>query len=430
MKKQTKFNTEEYLLLSGGTILDVISGKSNSQDILINNGEIIQLGKIDKKDNYHVIDCKNYIITQAFIDIHCHMRVPGTGDQETFISGSNAALAGGYSKICIMPDTNPILDTPELIDFIFDQSTSLPIDIYPIAAITKGLEGSEISEFGSMVNSGAIAVSNAKSPIMNAQVMRYALEYAKMFNIPVINYSEDKNLMNNGVMNESTISNSLGMIGNPTIAESTMIFRDLKIAEYVNGKIHIPNISCSDSIELIDMYRNKDFLLSSSVSPQNIFFTDEQLIDYDTNFKVSPPLRGIEDNNSLIKGIKNGTIDCISSNHTPHRNDDKDKDFYHSESGVIGLETAFSSVHTILKKEKHSIKSIINLFSLNPSKIMNIPLSNIKIGSKAELVIIDENKEWTFKENDIFSQSTNTPFINEKFKGKIKFTINKNILFG
>ena len=430
MKKITKFKSSEYLLLKGGNIFDVINGKTHSADILIQFGKIVQIGKIEEKENYHILDCKDNIITQAFIDIHSHFRTPGVGDQETFISGSNAALSGGYSRVCVMPDTTPIIDNSELVKFIFDSTSSLPIKIYPIGSITKGLKGTEISELGSMINAGAIAISDATHPVMNGQVMRYALEYAKMFDVPIINHSQDPSLVNSGVMNESITSNSLGLAGNPSIAESTMVYRDLEITNYVNGKMHFPNITCSESIELIDKYKNKNLSITAEASPIHLFFSDKDLNDYNTNLKVSPPIRSLNDQNSIIKGLKDGTIDCIASNHYPQRKDDKEKDFYHSKFGAIGLETAFSSVNTVLSKEKFSLKSILNLFSLKPSKIMGIELSEIKSGVKAELAIVNPNEKWIFKDTDIHSRSKNTPFLNQEFKGKINFTIHKNILFG
>ena len=430
MKNKIDITEDKSLLLKNGKILDIIDGKTVSKDILIHKGKIVKLGKINDIDNYHVIDCKNYIITQSFIDIHAHFQTPGVGDQETLVSGSNAALSGGYSKVCIMPNTNPVIDNLELIDFILDEASSIPIDIYPIGAITKKLEGIELAEIGSMVNAGAVAISDGYSPIMNPQVMRYALEYAKMFDVPVINHPQDMNLVNNGVMNESAISNSLGLVGNPRISESIMINRDLEIANYIKGKLHIPNITCSDSISLIDRYKNNNFSLTCEISPQNLFFSDKNLIDYDTNFKLSPPLRSLEDKKKLIKGLKDGVIDCVASCHYPQRNDDKEKDFNHSEFGVISLETAFAATNTILSEENFSFKSIIELFSLNPSKIFNIPLSKIKISSNAALVVIDPNEKWIFSKDDIYSKSNNTPFINQSLKGKVKYTINKNILFG
>ena len=418
------------ILLKNGKILDILNGKTTIKDVLISDGKIIEIGKIQDHENYVKIDCSKKIITQAFTDIHSHLRSPGTGDQETFNSGAEAALAGGYSKICIMPDTNPIIDSSELVDFIKGQTSSLPVNIYPIGAITKGLKGVDLAEIGSMINSGAIAISDSKNPLMNAQVARFAMEYAKMFNVPFINHPEDINLVNNGSMNESVTSNSLGLSGNPNIAESTMIFRDLEIANYIKGKIHIPSVTTSESIDLINQYKDKKTDVSCEVSPQHLFFKDSDLKFYDSNLKISPPLRGEKDIKKLIKGLKDGTIDCIASNHFPHRFDDKDKDFYNAEFGASSLEAAFASAHTILSQKNFSIRSILNLFSLNPSKIMGLKLSDIKTGSPAELVVIDPNKKWKFKKEHIFSKSKNSPFLEQTFKGKIEFTINKNIYFG
>jgi len=430
MNKNIKNISNSKILLKNGQIVNVLNDKDAVKDILIEDGKIVQIGKIENNDSYFTIDCNKKIITQAFIDIHTHFKSPGVGDQETFVSGSNAALSGGYSKVCIMPDTNPIIDNPELIKFIINQSSTLPINIHPIGAITKRLNGIDIAELGSMINSGAVAISDANNALMNSQVTRYAIEYAKMFDVPFINHPENIDLVNKGSMNESITSNALGLSGNPSIAESIMIYRDLEIANYVKGKIHIPSVTCSESISLINTYKNKGTNVTCETSPQHLFFKDSDLETYDSNLKISPPLRSKKDINSLIKGLKNGTIDCIASNHSPSRFDDKDKDFYHAESGVISLETAFSSTHTVLSQNNFSIKSILNLFSLNPSKIMNLELCDMKVGSIAELVVIDPNKKWIFSDKDIYSKSQNTPFLNKELKGKVECTISKNFLFG
>ena len=430
MNKKIKNISGSKVLLKNGQILNVLNGKETVKDILIEDGKIVKIGKIENNDSYFIIDCNNKIITQAFVDIHTHFKSPGVGDQETFISGSNAALSGGYSKVCIMPDTNPIIDNPELIEFIFNQSSALPINIYPIGAITKKLNGIDIAELGSMINSGAVAMSDGNNTLMNSQVARYAIEYGKMFDVPFINHPENIDLVNKGSMNESLTSNALGLSGNPSISESIMIYRDLEIANYAEGKIHIPSVTCSESIDLINRYKDKGTDVTCEVSPQHLFFKDSNLETYDSNLKISPPLRSEKDINKLIKGLKNGIIDCVASNHSPSRFDDKDKDFYNAESGVISLETAFSATHTVLSQHNFSIKSILNLFSLNPSKIMHLELCDIKVGSIPELVIIDPNKKWIFTNEDIYSKSENTPFVNKELKGKIEFTINKNFLFG
>ena len=331
MKVNIQNISNSKVLLINGELIDVLSAKKSKVDILIENGKIIEIGKIGKFENAEIIDCKDKIITQSFIDINSSFKTPGINDDEDLSSGSNAAMAGGYSKVCLMPDTNPIIDDPELVKFINNESKGLPITIYPIGAITKELKGQDLAELGLMHNAGAVALSNGKKTIMNGQVARYAMEYTKMFNIPFINHPECLNLVNNGYMNES--------------------------------------------------------------------------------------------------GLRKGGKDCIASNHNPIKIDDKDNDFYHSKSGIIGLETAFSSSHTKLIKNGFKIETILNFFSLNPSKIMNLDLCDFKLGSNAELVIIDPNKKWIFSEDDIYSKSSNTPFIGQEFIGKICGTISKSNLF-
>jgi dihydroorotase len=428
MKTKIIIDSNKKILLEGGKVLDVVNNKFSNNDILIQNGKIIEFGNISKENSFHIINCKNKIITQSFIDIHTHLKVTGVGDQEDLASITNAALSGGYSKLCVVPEKKT--DNPELIELTKRLNSVNFVELYPMGCITKKSEGLEIAEFGLMVEKGAIAFSDSNQPIMNAQVMRYALEYAKMFNVPVINHPQDINLVNNGVMNESSVSNILGMNGNPSLAESIMIFRDLKIAEYINGKIHIPNITSSCSVDLVKEFKTKKVDVTTEVSPINLFFTDKNLSEYDTNLKISPPIRSKHDQESLIEALRDGTIDCIASIHNPHREDDKDKDFYNASYGAIGLETAFAATNTVLSKNNFSFESIIKLFSIKPAKIMNIEILEIRVNKKADLVIIDPDKEWVFKEEDVYSKSNNTPFINKTFKGKVDYTISKNILFG
>lgn len=428
MKTKIILNPNKKTLLKGGKIFDVTNDNFSDYDILIQNGLIIDKGKINESNDFHIIDCKNKIITQAFIDTHSHLKITDTGDQESLLTLTDAALSGGYSKLCIVPESNS--DNPESINHIQNLNSKNSIELYPIGCITKKSNGLEIAEFGSMIEQGAIAFSDFNKPIMNAQVMRYALEYAKMFKVPIINHPQDMNLVNDGVMNESFVSNSLGMNGNPSIAESIMVFRDLKISEYINGKIHIPSITSSCSVDVIKEFKKKKLNVTSETCPINLFFTDKNLSEYNTNFKVTPPIRSKKDQKFLIEGLRAGIIDCIGSAHNPHRVDDKDKDFYNASFGAIGLETAFAATNTVLSANKFSFEAIIKLFSIKPAKIMNIEISEINIDKKAELVIIDPNKEWVFTEQDIYSKSSNTPFINQTFKGKVDYTISKNILFG
>ena len=418
-----------YILLKGGEIYDPFSNLNKISDILIVNGTIIKIRKnISIKSDYHVIDCKKNIITNGFIDLHVHFREPGFEFKETIKSGANSAFYGGYTRVCTMPNTDPVIDNPELIQYVIDKSTKLPIYIHPIGAITKGQNGHELAEIGGMVSKGAIAISDDGLPVSNAQVLRLALEYSKMYNIPLINHAEDLSLVNKGLVNEGFSSLRLGLPGNPSISESTMIYRDISIAEYVHGKLHIPHVSSRKSLEMIKYFKSKGVNVTAEVTPHHLCLTDDILSNYNTNAKVSPPIRSKEDQKALVNAIKDGTIDCIATDHAPHAIEDKEKDFENASCGMIGLESAFGLVNKTLSKAKVSLNSIINLFTINPSKIFNISPNIIKEGNLAELNVIDPHIEWKFQITNIQSKSKNTPILGKNLKGKVLITINKGFI--
>jgi len=418
-----------YILLKNGTIYDSFTSVKKKNDLLIKDDRIIDINKnIQIKDNYYVIDCRNKIVTNGFIDLHAHFREPGHEFKETIETGSYSAFCGGFTRVCTMPNTNPVIDTPELVEYIINKSKSLPIYIYPIGAITKGQKGEELAEIGSMVSSGAVAVSDDGIPVKNSQVLRYAIEYAKKYDIPVINHAEDSCLVNNGLINEGDMSLKLGLIGNPDISESTMIFRDLSITEYVDGKLHIPHVSSLKSINIIKEFKAKGLNVTAEVTPHHLCLTEDILREYDTNAKVAPPIRTEKDRKMLIEAIREGTIDCVATDHAPHSIEDKERDFQNSSCGMIGLESAFGLLSTFLGKEKFTIESIIDLLTANPSKVINIKPNIIKKDQLAELNIIDPNRNWVFKKDMIKSKSKNSPFIGYKMRGKVDLTINKGFI--
>ena len=417
------------ILLKGGRIYDPFLSINKTSDILIENGFIKEINKnISIDDNYQVIDCSNTIITNGFIDMHVHFREPGFEFKETIETGSLAALSGGFTRVCTMPNTDPVIDTPELVKFIIESSKNLPVYIHPIGAITKGQKGKELAEIGEMVLAGAVAVSDDGIPLKNSQLMRYALEYTKKFNIPVINHAEDCCLVNDGLIHEGDMSLRLGLPGNPDISESTMIYRDLSIADYVGGRIHIPHISSYKSLEVIKYFKDKGVNVTVEVTPHHLSLTDKILEKFDTNAKVAPPIRSEKDRDALINGIKLGLINCIATDHAPHSIVDKEKDFKNASCGMIGLESAFGLVNKTLIDEKYSIESIINLFTINPSKIINIQPNVIKVNNLAEINIIDPNKDWVFSKESILSKSSNSPIIGKEMLGKILTTINKGYI--
>lgn len=418
-------NAKGNILLKNGRIYDPFLSINEKNDLLISDGFIEEIKKdIKIKKDFDVIDCDGKIITNGFVDIHAHFREPGFEFKETLETGSIAAIHGGYTRVCTMPNTNPVIDTPELVKFIVDSSQELPIYIHPIGAITKGQKGLELAEIGQMVQAGAVAVSDDGLPLTNSQLMRYALEYSKKFGIPVINHAEDCCLVNQGTMHEGDVSLNLGLVGNPDISESTMIYRDLAIADYVGGSLHIPHVSSSKSLDVIKFFKEKGVDVSVEVTPHHLALTDKALQNYDTNAKVAPPIRSDIDRESIQNAVCSGLINCIATDHAPHSIVDKDRDFNNASCGMIGLESAFGVTNKVLKGKK-AVESVIDLFTINPCKVINIEPNLIMEKKLAELNIIDPNIEWEFKSSSIKSKSSNSPFIGDKLVGKVMMTINK-----
>jgi dihydroorotase len=329
-----------------------------------------------------------------------------------------------------MPNTNPPLDSPEAIRFIIEKSADLPVKIYPMGAITIGQKGLELTEVGEMVKAGAVAISDDGLPVQNGQVLRNALEYAQKYSIPVINHAEDIHLRNEGVMNESILSTKLGLPGNPDISESVMVHRDLEVADYTGGKIHIPHVSTKRSVDLIRKYKKMGVNVTAEVTPHHIGLTEEKLWEYDTYAKVAPPLRQDSDRNALIEGLLDGTIDCIATDHAPHTIEEKEMDFIHSPCGMIGLESAFGLSNTVLTNAGATTEQVIQWFTNGPSAIMGWNIVPFQVGKQAEVVIIDPKKKWEFNESDIQSRSKNSPMLGMKFTGKVELTISGKFSFG
>ena len=418
-----------FTLLKGGKVYDPFIGFDEVSDVLIEDGKIVDISEnIKNNDNYNLIDCSGCIITNGFIDLHSHFREPGFEIKETVNTGAVSAFYGGFTRVCIMPNTSPVIDTPELVSHLVKKNNYLPINLYPIGAITKGQEGNELAEIGGMVSAGAVAISDDGIPVKNSQVFRMAVEYARKFNIPVINHAEDGCLVNSGVVNEGIQSLKLGLAGNPDIAESTMIYRDLSIAEYVSGKIHVPHVTSAKSVDVIKSFKDRGISVTAEVTPHHLCLTEDILKTFDTNAKVAPPIRSLEDKKALINAIKKGYIDCIATDHAPHTIEDKEKDFNHAPCGMIGLESAFGLVCNTLLKENVNINSVIDLFTIKPSKIMNIKPSFIEVGNQAEINVLDPECKWEFKDSDIHSKSCNSPIVGMHLMGKINLTINKGYI--
>ncbi len=417
-------------ILKGGKIVDPYNKKIYKNDILIKNGIIHKIGAIDEFGTSQIIDCTGQIITHGFCDLHVHFREPGREDKETIETGATAAMSGGFTRVCVMPNTNPPLDSPESINFINKKAEDSPIHIHPIGAVSKGQDGKDITEMGLMYKEGAVAFSDDGLPIQDGAIMRIALEYSKLIDVPIINHAEDECLMNEGLMHEGIISARLGLPGNPDLSESSMVHRDLELADFVGARIHVPHVSSAKAVNLIrDMKKQKDDV-TAEVTPHHLFFNHEDLISYDTNLKVGPPIRTESDRKSLIDAIKNGIIDCIATDHAPHTIEDKETTFDLASFGMIGLESCFGVTNKVLCKDS-DMKFIdyIALLTTKPRNIMGFDSNLLIEGKSAELVIVNPDEEWIFGKEHIKSKSINSPYIGKRLIGKVIGAISKNFIY-
>ncbi len=419
------------IILKNGRIIDPFSHKSFQGSVWVKNGCIAGVGdfKIPKSNNARVIDCSNKIITHGFCDLHVHFREPGEDDKEDLESGSRSAMAGGFTRVCVMPNTKPPIDTPELVNFIDQTGKKLPIYIHPIGAVTKNQNGKHLTEMSLMHKEGAVAFSDDGLPIQNGGVMRTALEYSKLLNVPVINHAEDECIRDSGLINEGKISTQLGLPGNPDIAESVMVQRDLELAVFTGATLHVPHVSSKKAIDHIKRIKSNKNQITAEVTPHHLFFTDTDLRDYDTNLKVAPPIRTEKDRLALVESVKNGVIDCIATDHAPHRLEEKEATFDMASCGMIGLESCFGAVNKVLCKDNNmKIDDLIKLLTVNPRKIMGFNRDLFSMDSSAELIVLDDKQEWEFTLKDIESKSVNSPFIGKLLQGKVLYTISNNYI--
>jgi len=419
---------QDELLLRNATVVDPFKNETYKTDILLEKGWIKSIGQsVDPKIVNNIEDLKGLYIAPGFVDLHVHLREPGHEDEETIATGVRAALAGGFTKICCMPNTNPAIDTKEAVRFIYRQAENLLADVYPIAAITKGRQGAELTEMVDLSQAGAVAFSDDGTPLKNSQIMRYALEYSKMTGKPIINHAEDVDLKAEGLMHEGIVSTQLGLPGNPGLAEELMIYRDLQLAKLTGARLHVPHVSTANSVELIRKAKATGINVTAEATPHHFSLTDEYMRTFDANGKVAPPLRTENDRQAVIAGLKDGTIDAIATDHAPHTIDTKETTLDLASYGMIGLETAFALAMTNLVHAEHlTLLQLIKLLTVNPATILNLPLAKLEEGAEANLTVFDPKEWWVFSRKNIYSRSQNTPFIGAELTGRIKGVITKS----
>ena len=418
------------LVLKNGTIIDPHHKKTIHGDVWIKDGTIAGVGGFKAPKSSETVDCSGKVITHGFCDLHVHFREPGREDKETLQTGSLAAMAGGFTRVCVMPNTNPPLDSPESINFIREKAEKCPIHIHPIGAVTKSQDGNDLTEMGLMHQEGAVAFSDDGLPIQDGAMMRIALEYATLVDVPIINHAEDVCLRAEGVMHEGRISTHLGLPGNPDLAESAMVHRDLELAEFTGARLHVPHVSSAKAVHHIREMKQKNKNVTAEVTPHHLFFNDDALTSFNTHLKVAPPIRTEEDRRTLIQAVKEGTIDCIATDHAPHTIEDKETTFDLASFGMIGLESCFGAVHKVLMdQEGLQLEDVIALLTAKPRAIMGFDPDLFTLGRAAEINVIDADKEWTFEREHVRSRSINSPFYGEPLKGKVELTISCGRIF-
>jgi len=408
------------LLVKNGRLVDPARGVDTVTNVVIRGGKIRALGDGNVSD-LPIFDATGLIVAPGFFDIHVHLREPGTEEAETIATGGNAAVAGGFTAVAPMPNTKPSNDNPSITHYILSEARrSSPARIFPIGAITKEQKGETLAEIGEMFEAGVVGISDDGKPVMDAQLFRRALEYSKMFDMPVIQHCEDLHLSKGGVMHEGVYSTRLGLKGIPAAAEETMVSRDLILAEMTGGKYHVAHLSTRRSVEMVRAAKVRGLRISAEVTPHHFTLTDAAVAEYDTNAKMNPPLRTADDVDAVLDGIRDGTIDAIASDHAPHHINLKMLEFDVAPFGITGLETA---VGLALTKLQLPIGRLIELFSTNAQKIMRVAPWGLFEGSEADLTVLDLNRSWTFDVNKSRSLSRNSPFHGWQMKGKAAGTI-------
>jgi dihydroorotase len=420
------------LLIRGGHIIDPSQGIDQVGDLLIAEGKIVQVGGTVISSKAQNLDATGLVVCPSFIDLHCHLREPGFEDKETIATGTKAAAIGGFTTVCCMANTEPPLDTSTAVDWVKRKASKHSlVAVFPIGCITKGRKGEELTDMAGLAEAGVVAFSDDGNPMASSQLMRRAMEYSRDLGLPIIDHCEDKTLSDNGIINEGQISAKLGLKGIPAAAEEVMVARDLILAKLTKARLHIAHVSTKGSVELIRRARKEGISVTAEVTPHHLTLTEERIAGespnkpFDTNAKVNPPLRTKEDVQALVKGLKDGVIDAIATDHAPHTLTDKNCGLKLAAFGISGFETALGCLMSLVHRGEISLTQLISKLTCEPVKVIgkNGELGTLMAGTPGNITIFDPDREWIVDSRNFASKGKNTPYDGYQFKGKVMATI-------
>jgi dihydroorotase len=419
------------ILVRGGRVLDPAADLDQAADILIDEGQIQEVGSELEARGAEVLDATGCWVAPGFVDMHTHLREPGQEYKEDIASGGRAAVAGGFTAVACMANTNPVNDDPAVTDYIIDRARQdSPARVYPIAAATQGLAGEVMTEMVALRDAGAVAFSDDGKTIMDSGVMRRVLEYSKLVDVPVVVHAEDRTLVGAGVVNEGSVSTRLGLPGNPAAAEEILVARDLMLARLTGARLHVAHVSTQGAIERIRRAREEGVQVTAEVTPHHLALTDEATLGYDTNTKMAPPLRSAADVAACRTALAEGLIDAIATDHAPHAVHEKEVEFTEAPPGILGLETAFAVVVELVREQRLSPLELIRRLSTNPVRILGCGGGSLAVGEPGDLVVLDPQRRWTYDPAKGYSKSRNSPWSGQEFTGRvIATTVGGNLVY-
>ncbi|MFB3922345.1 MAG: dihydroorotase [Terriglobia bacterium] len=413
------------LLIKNGRVLSPEDKLDGEREVLIEDGVIREIAPNLNAAAHETLDARGQVVAPGFVDIHVHLREPGGEESETLETGLKAAVAGGFTAVCPMPNTKPIIDRPELVRATIEKARNLGLArVFPIAAVSMGSQGESLVDTGALVAAGAVAFSDDGRPVKSAGLMRRALEKAKSLGVPIIDHCEEPSLTGLGVINEGPIAERLKVRGVPNCSEDVCVARDLIVAEATGARVHIAHLSTSRAVEMVRVGKRRGIRVTCEVTPHHFTLTDEAVAQYGTNAKMNPPLRSAKDLEAVLAGLADGTVDAIATDHAPHAPQLKAKPLAEAPNGVIGLETALGLALTqLVHTGRISLAHLVVLMSTNPARLINQPLGRLQVGGTADITVFDPNLEWTYHAAQSRSKSRNSPFDGWKLKGAVTATV-------